>query len=200
MIRENLSNPQALEIERMLIAAIGRIVDGGPLVNFTTGGEGQDGHKQSPESVAKSAASRTGAKRSLEAREKMRLAHLGKVQSAEERAKKALAPRGKTHTKATIEKMRAIALANASVAGPKISATKMGHSVSAETRSKISSSLFRRGKNTVTPETRAKMRASRLGIRLSPETRAKIGLAQKGKIVSAETRLKISAAQKRATK
>ena len=45
-----------------------------------------------------------------------------------------------------------------------------------------------------TSETRAKMRSSHLGKKLSPETRAKIGAAHRGKVVSAETRAKLRVA------
>jgi len=46
-IRTGLSNEHAVEIECALIAAIGRQKDGGPLVNFSKGGDGVPGHRPS---------------------------------------------------------------------------------------------------------------------------------------------------------
>jgi hypothetical protein len=45
IIRRNVTDKKAFEIEKAFIKAIGRKVDGGPLVNFTLGGEGTSGHK-----------------------------------------------------------------------------------------------------------------------------------------------------------
>lgn len=43
-VRQNLTETEAFEIEKALIAAIGRKKNGGPLVNGTDGGEGTAGH------------------------------------------------------------------------------------------------------------------------------------------------------------
>jgi hypothetical protein len=48
-VREGLTDIQALETEVTLIKAIGRQRHGGPLVNFTDGGEGHAGYEQSIE-------------------------------------------------------------------------------------------------------------------------------------------------------
>ncbi len=48
-VREDLSDSEAIKIEIALIAAIGREAHGGPLVNFTDGGDGVTGWKQSEE-------------------------------------------------------------------------------------------------------------------------------------------------------
>jgi hypothetical protein len=45
IIRSNLTEQEAFDIEVALIATIGREVDGGPLVNLTLGGEGVSGFK-----------------------------------------------------------------------------------------------------------------------------------------------------------
>jgi hypothetical protein len=49
-IRENLTEPEAFEIETALINAIGRFPDG-PLINRTNGGDGMSGFKHSPSTI-----------------------------------------------------------------------------------------------------------------------------------------------------
>lgn len=48
-LREYLSEPESFEIETAFILAIGRIANGGPLVNQTDGGGGMVGYKHSEE-------------------------------------------------------------------------------------------------------------------------------------------------------
>jgi hypothetical protein len=52
-IREGLSETEAFLLERIFIAAIGRELHGGPLVNLTDGGEGQSGRVCSDETKQK---------------------------------------------------------------------------------------------------------------------------------------------------
>lgn len=49
IIRDGLTEAEAFETERALIAAIGRKENGGPLANLTDGGEGVSGHLHSEE-------------------------------------------------------------------------------------------------------------------------------------------------------
>lgn len=65
-VREGLTDADACETEIALIAAIGRVKNGGPLVNFTDGGEGSSGLVQSKETVAKRVAKLRGKKHSPE--------------------------------------------------------------------------------------------------------------------------------------
>jgi hypothetical protein len=66
-LRENLTDAQALEIERCFIAAIGREANGGPLVNLTDGGEiGPTGYRYTPEQRESHGAKRRGRKHSPE--------------------------------------------------------------------------------------------------------------------------------------
>lgn len=75
-----------------------------------------------------------------------------------------------------------------------------GFSVPMEVRKRISASMKGRPSNTkgkkLSPETCARMSASRIGWRLSEETKRKISQSERGKAVSEETRQKISASGK----
>lgn len=113
-IREGLSNAEACETERAFIAAIGRDINGGPLVNMTDGGDGPLGRRMpieerqrrrdvmsSPEVRAKLSAAHMGkpsgyrgAVVTQETRARLRASHLGKVQSQETKDKRAASLRG----------------------------------------------------------------------------------------------------------
>jgi hypothetical protein len=81
-IRINLTSAQACEIERALIAAIGRKPHG-PLVNLTDGGDGKEGYV-TPEKT----------------RQRIRSANTGKVASLKTRLKMSEASRGRPHSPA----------------------------------------------------------------------------------------------------
>lgn len=101
-VAENLSNPLACELERFLIAEIGRKDQGrGPLVNFTDGGEGNLGWKPSLETRRRmsvgSGRARRGKKRgpmSLAQREAIGNAKRGKKIAPEAAAARGRAQRG----------------------------------------------------------------------------------------------------------
>lgn len=117
-IRENLIESQAFEIERALIAAIGRKANGGPLVNMTDGGDGSSGRILSeeervkrkqifnqPHVRARMSASHIGLpshRRGIvvtdETRKRLRESHLGKKQSSETIAKRVTKNKGKKRT------------------------------------------------------------------------------------------------------
>ncbi len=73
-IRENLTESEAFAIEMALIKVLGRVCDGGVLVNETLGGEGISGLKHSEESKKKISAARVGKKKSSETRQNMSVA------------------------------------------------------------------------------------------------------------------------------
>src|SRR3990167_3303126 len=89
-VRENLIETESFEIERALIAAIGRSDQGrGPLVNLTDGGEGASNPSlevRAKMSVSGTAA-RLGTKRSQETRDAIGRAHKGRIIKPEWRAK-----------------------------------------------------------------------------------------------------------------
>jgi hypothetical protein len=91
-LRTNLTELEAHETERALIAAIGRECDGGPLLNASTGGaSGNSGVKASPELLARMSAARKGKPKSPEHRaaigESNRGKNAGRKATAETRAK-----------------------------------------------------------------------------------------------------------------
>ena len=59
-IHQGLTEAEAFEAERAFIAAIGRVKDGGPLVNMTDGGDGASGAIRSDETRAKMSAALKG--------------------------------------------------------------------------------------------------------------------------------------------
>lgn len=91
---ENLSEPDALMLEAFFIAAISRQVDGGPLVNFSIGGEsGPVGYKWTEEQ-RRAHAPRKGTKQSDETRAAISAALKGKPKSEQHIANAANARRG----------------------------------------------------------------------------------------------------------
>jgi hypothetical protein len=147
IVRTGLTEPEALEIEIALIAAIGRECDGGPLVNLTLGGEGTSGVKHPPRSERwrlKMSAAKTGQKQSAETISRRVAANTGKVRSDETRAKMSMSNR-RTITKEQREK---------------IAASLTGKKQTAEANAKRSAAMRGRVR---TPEHRAALSASLMG-------------------------------------
>lgn len=168
-VRENLTEDDAFATEIALIAAIGRIAHGGPLVNHTDGGEGTAGASRSADAIAKTAAALRGLKHSEASRARMRAAHLGETRSPEHRAAIGAAHLGRRNSPETIALMRAVAVASGRRPPP----------LTEEVREKLSAA----SKSWVRP----------------PDYGAKISVAKKGKKrqpFSPEWRAKISAGMK----
>jgi hypothetical protein len=162
-IRENLTDAQALELERIFIAAIGREANGGPLVNLTDGGDGPSGYRFTPEQRAAHGAKRKNRKLTPEWRAaisvsmknnpkvianapKAGAASKGKTKKSgwwsteEGRAKHATSNPGHTghkHSEATKQQIRA-ARANQTNFGGRF---KPGQKPSEETRARLSASI-----------------------------------------------------------
>lgn len=158
--REGLPDSEACETEKALIAAIGRNINGGPLVNMTDGGDGLAGHRKSEETKAKLRTSlakpevrkgmserslgntiRRGSVASDETREKLRLSHLGHVQSAEHREKIGAAHKGTKHTFSAEGRARSFAanfgIKKSDAARAKMSASKIGRALTQDHKDKI---------------------------------------------------------------
>lgn len=74
--RDGIQDTEAHSLERILIAAIGREIHGGPLVNQTDGGEGVSGVIRSPETIARMSAAQLGKRVSAEQRLNQCASHL----------------------------------------------------------------------------------------------------------------------------
>jgi hypothetical protein len=126
-IRDNLTEPQAFEIESALIRSIGR-GHRGPLFNMTEGGEGTAGRIVSLVVRAKISKGHKGKRLSAEHREKLRQARIGAKSSAVTRSKisqSLLGNRrgmGRSHSAETRQKMSAAHLGNQNAKGVKFSA------------------------------------------------------------------------------
>ena len=105
--REGLTDNAAHELERVLIAAIGREIHGGPLVNQTDGGEGCGGIVWTDAHRANQSKAQRGKKASPETRAKLSAAHKGKPHSPEWNAKVGAASKGRKKTVETLAKLSA---------------------------------------------------------------------------------------------
>jgi len=169
IIREALTNDQAIETEMALIAAIGRRCTGtGPLVNLTDGGEGNAGWHP-----AQSVRDKISAAAKRRFSDPAARAHLSAVNV------------GKGHTAETKAKMRA------SHAG-KPPAWSLDPALAAKVGAKIGS--IHRGKK-LPPEQCRRISEMTKGRIVSEETRMRQRVVQSGKTRSAETRRRISEAK-----
>lgn len=111
-VHDGLTEGEAFQKERELIAEIGREANGGPLVNLTDGGEGTSGFKMPPEIVERVASVNRGNKYSVgkraspESRLKRRLAKIGRTLTEEHRAKIAASNTGRAPSPEACEKIR----------------------------------------------------------------------------------------------
>lgn len=174
---EGLTNEAAAEIEKIMIAAIGREKDGGPLINQTRGGDGcVDPDDELRHRMGNGA---RGRKLSDEARRKMSESRKGFQISPEARAIGAAKRTGQRRSQESKEKMRA---------------AKLGKKLSPEHVAKIAAKNRGQKRGPISEETRAKMRAAKIGRTLSEEHKKKIGDRSRGRKLSKEARAKISAA------
>ena len=190
-IREDLTETEAFDIEKVFIVAIGRKTTGGPLVNLTDGGEGVSGMKQSEHAIATTRARFLGKKRG--------------PMPEESRANLSAARKG---WRASDDCKRAISAGLKGKPKPpgwadRLSRTMMGHVLSQSTKDKISVAM--RGKKLSSaaaaahsermrsPELRERIRQTRLGTKASDETKAKMRSARIGKPMPVATRAAISA-------
>lgn len=138
-VRTGLTQAEAHEVEKSLIAYHGRECDGGTLLNMALGGPGVPGVIPSAATRAKMAASNIGQKRSAETRARMSKEKTGCMLSAETKAKIAVAQKGKPKSAEHRGKLATIlAERNRTPEARAVcSATHKGKVVSAETRAKI---------------------------------------------------------------
>lgn len=155
IVRDGLSEGDAFAAEIAFIAAIGREVRGGPLVNQSDGGEGQTGYKATAETRAKQSAKLKGKTNSPAARALLSAALKGRPPSLATRLAVSAAKTGVPQTAAT----RA-----------KISATLKGRPKSAEHC--VAVSAARRGK----PISEQAALAQAAGRRVAYAEKCKIGL------------------------
>lgn len=165
-VREGLPEAEALATEIALIAAIGRVINGGPLVNLTDGGEGSSGYQHKPESKGKTSAALRGRPKSPEHVANMKANHKGfsgGSHTLSARAKIAISLKGYQKSPEHKENLR--------IAG-------IGYKHPPERV--LKNSISHKGM-IISLETRAKMSASRIGRSASAETRLKISIAAKAR-------------------
>jgi hypothetical protein len=93
-IAENITDSDALELEKILISAIGRVANGGPLVNLTDGGDGASGYRYTAAQREAHGARRRGRKHHPEWRAAISAAMKGRKLSSEHRAALSASKRG----------------------------------------------------------------------------------------------------------
>lgn len=181
-IHVGLTNKQANEYEKALIAAIGRDPHG-PLVNMTDGGEGTQGWIPTEETKQKIADAARQRLADPVFREQHRRARIGRKASKETREKMSIARRSYKPSPETLAK---------------IIAANRGQKRSPEIREKCAAA--RRGKKLSAEHIAAIVNAN-LGRKQSPELVAariaKTATANRGRKASEETRAKMREAQKR---
>jgi len=165
-IRENLTENEAFELEKSLIAVLGRHPNG-VLANKTDGGDGVSGVIQSPETRKKRSESLKNHVVSNETREKIRQGHIGRKFTKERSEAMSKARTGRSLSLETRKKM---------------SVSRKGFTLSPESRAKLSAT--KKGKAVHTEESKAKMSAHRKGRALSPETRAKMSASHKARLAA----------------
>ena len=190
---KTLSEKEALDLERVLIKAIGRIdLKTGPLCNLSTGGEyptagpltgkkisaAKKGVPIHSEEEKKRISERlTGRPVSQKTREKMRLSQVGKSHSEETRKRISLAKQNPSD-----ETREKISLAGTGRKHSAETCAKRNASISAsrtpELRARISAALKGRPKGPMSPEHRAKISAAKRNI--SDETREKMRQSKLG--------------------
>lgn len=170
----DLPNEQAVELERFLIAELGRIDIGtGPLVNFTDGGEGSVGLIRTPESRAKMSAAKKG----------KRIPHLIPLYTQRKGIPKSAqhAEKLRQHLARTLE-LRAAKI-SASLRRPKTAAEiaanpALQKGVPKTESHRIALSAAHKGKKRSSNAIRASADAHR-GLARSPETKARMSASQK---------------------
>lgn len=199
-VREGLTDSEARKTEIAFIAAIGRRAHGGPLVNFTDGGEGIAGFDHAESTKQKMSAAAKGKQKSPEHIEKMRLRMIGNVPSAETRAKLSAAHSGRITTP---EHAKAISAAKKGISpGPMPEHQRIAIGAAHKGRKKSAAEVeaIRAGQAKMTEEQKLarleKVRAKLVGRPLSEEHRKKISDEQRGRTRSPEFRAKVSATMK----
>jgi hypothetical protein len=178
-VRDNLTEAEAFEIEMALIKAIGRRVTGdGPLLNLTEGGQGISGFKFSEETLAKMRSAALGRVVSVETRAKISKTSKGRPKHPGHGAKVSAARKGKfPHTAESRAKISAARTGKKYGPRGPISETvrenlrlkNLGKKASAETRRKMSAAHLGKPLGPMREETKAKLRAARLGKKIPQE-------------------------------
>jgi NUMOD3 motif len=93
-LAENLTDPQAIQLEKDLIRLVGRVANGGPLVNLTDGGDGASGYRYTDEQREQARQRRKNFQHSDESRAAISAALKGRPKSPTHIAAAAAAQRG----------------------------------------------------------------------------------------------------------
>lgn len=196
IVRSDLTEVEAFQIECALIGAIGRQVHGGPLVNLTDGGEGAAGSKRSVEQRARRSewmrGNQNGAGYKHSAETINRLRDVNQNRSASTRAKLSDALTGRKlspdHCAKIGDNKRGKKLSPEHAA--KIGAAHQGQKRSEDARRNISAALKASTKNRGRPlseEHRAKVSAAMKAYANSPEGKAARSAARRARTKSAGT-------------
>jgi hypothetical protein len=182
-VAQGLTDGEACALERTLIAVLGRVRDGGPLVNQTDGGDGMEGYRHQPQSIARLKASWQNAEC-----KKRRLAGLE-------------ATRGRKHTPEGIAKLKARVISEETKARMRASSTARFAATADEREKKRAARKAERGTGRKvggqkgykhSAESRANMAAAQKGRACPQSTRQAVAQANRKRVISDETRHKMS--------
>jgi hypothetical protein len=180
------STEEALKADEVWWIAYGR-ASAWPLTNLTDGGDGTLGWSPSPEYRAALSARFKGRVFTPEHLEKIAEAHRGQKRSPEARENMRRAQTGKKHSPEQIEKRKASAAATHAAARPAI---RINLCPDLRTLPRV------KPVPPISEETRALMRAAKLGRSLTLEHAAKIAESNRGKKRTPEQRARLSEAHK----
>lgn len=152
-VDESLTEAEAFELERFLIGLIGRVADGGPLVNQSTGGVGGSSRMMSH----KEREARREVLSRPDVRARMRASHLGRKQSQETKDKRAAKLRGMKRSREFCEQnsARQVGKKMSALARENMSLGRQGMKFSRQHRERLRASLKRRYQD---PELRLRAR------------------------------------------
>lgn len=153
-VRTGISHQESVDAEIAIIRAIGRAANGGPLVNFTDGGEGVVGYRHTDLAKEKVRAVHKGKKLTLEQIEALRSVNLGRKWTPEQIAKRVAKQKGQKRAAEFGERMRQL---------------NLGRKLTEEQKRKVSLTSLGRKQS---PESIAKTRAFHLGRPKSKEHKA----------------------------
>lgn len=102
VVFENLTEDEAFQVEKDTILEMRYF--GHPLCNFTGGGEGTSGVKQSAETIAKRVKANTGKKRTEVSKQKISVALTGKKRTLEQRTEQSLRLKGTKRNPEAVDK------------------------------------------------------------------------------------------------
>jgi hypothetical protein len=188
ILHENLSEDEAIHLEKQLISEHGRKDLGkGRLINLTDGGEGLSGYVRSQETIDKQSEKLRGKKRPLDIVDKIAKANTGKKRSEETKRKLSEAHIGKKDSEETkIKKSKSASKPKSESHKENIKKSKIGD------KNPMYGKVSPKKDKPLSEDTKLKLRHANLGKKDSEETRRKKSEAHKKRHAENKSKYKIT--------